>query len=97
MSEYLHDRDRQAHDDRVNWMTVLFTLCIGAPSLVIGFLNINIQGVTTGTDGLTLGSAFALVLGCATALATVFLLVWWLVIGRHLRRTRPSGSPRTPR
>ncbi len=78
MSEYLHDRDRQAADERVTRLTLLLTLMIGAPSLAIGFWNINISGITS-SDGPSLWGAVGLVAAAALLFVGVFGLVWFLM------------------
>lgn len=78
MSEYLRDVDRQNREDRVGLMTLLLTVLIGAPSLAIGFWNINIEGFTA-SEGFGVWTALAAVGGLSAAIATGFSLLWAVI------------------
>ena len=75
LSEYLQDRERHGRDRRVGRLTLLLTVLIGAPSLAIGFWNINVVGHTS-AEGLQLKDAIGYVALTAGMIGSVFALVW---------------------
>jgi hypothetical protein len=80
MSEYLLDCDRQVKDERVDRLTLLLTVLIGAPSLAIGFWNINIIGWTS-SDGFPIQHALGWVILVAVILAVLFACVTSMIRG----------------
>ena len=78
MSDYLQDRDKQAREDRVGRLTLLLTVLIGAPSLAIGFWNINIKDYTS-TEGFSLWEAVGCIVIVAGILAAAFAVVWYVL------------------
>ncbi len=78
MSETLQDRDKRAREHRVSLLTLLLTVLIGAPSLAIGFWNINIVGYTS-TEGFGPGEAVLRVLGLSALIGAIFVGVWSVV------------------
>ena len=81
MSEYLRDCDRHAQEDRFSRVTRLLTVLVGAPSLAIGFWNINITGWTS-TEGFTLEEAGLWVMFVSLSIATMFAIFALLVRSR---------------
>lgn len=81
MHDYLRDAQEKRLEHQVTLLTLILTVVIGAPSLVLSFLNMNLAGITI--PDIRLGTAFLLVLGLSPLLGGFFLGVWWLV--RRLR------------
>ena len=81
MSEYLRDCDRHAQEDRFSRVTLLLTVLVGAPSLAIGFWNININGWTS-TEGFSLEEAGWWVMFVSLSIATLFAIFSLLVRSR---------------
>lgn len=85
MHEYLTDRQRSRRDELVGLLSLLLSILIGAPALVIGFLNINIQGVTTESEGMTFWGAVGVVLAGMVFAGAFYTAVWRVFRSRFLR------------
>jgi hypothetical protein len=60
----------------ISWLTV----CIGVPALFMGFLGINLYGITTSQDGLSFWRALCIVLSGSVLLGgTVLGLLLWYI------------------
>ncbi|MEZ6140858.1 MAG: CorA family divalent cation transporter [Zavarzinella sp.] len=79
MNDYLNDRDKQSRDNRLNLLTLLLTVFIGAPTLAISFWSMNIKGITTAEEGLLLSDAVSVVFRLSMVFALFFGLIWYLL------------------
>jgi hypothetical protein len=68
------ERREVARERRIELRFKLITLVFGVPALVIGFLGINLVGITTDAEGVSFWGALLLCMGC-TALGGLLMLL----------------------
>jgi hypothetical protein len=74
--EERREKDAQKRSDRLERTIGLLGICFGVPALIIGFLGINIPGVTTKNEGLRIWLGLVIVLGISVVfIATILLLL----------------------
>jgi dipeptide/tripeptide permease len=75
------------HDRKISLVGILLAAVFGVPSLVIGFLNINLKGWTS-SEGLSWQTAFAIVGG------TLLIGIW--VAYLHYKKEQPAAQTNEP-
>ena len=76
----------QERGARLEWIIGLLGICFGVPALVMGFLNINIPGITTNDEGLKLWLAFVVVLAASVIVVGGILLMMRRYINRATKQ-----------
>lgn len=81
------ERERAAQDRsrRLEQLISTLTICIGVPAIILGFLSVNLYGITTKEEGLRIWIALLVVVGATVLLVTPIL--------RLLRKERLKSSP----
>jgi hypothetical protein len=77
LTKDIEERERTAQEraGRLERIIGLLGICFGVPTLVISFLNINIQGITTNDEGLRFWLALAVVSGLSVFFISAILLL----------------------
>lgn len=80
--EERREKDAQKRSDRLEKIIGLLGICFGIPALVIGFLGINIPGVTTEHEGLRIWLGLVIVLG----ISIIFVVTILLLLRRYINQ-----------
>ena len=75
MHDYITDQQRRQRDLRVTLFTLLLSIIVGAPTLAMAFLSINLEGITAKEEGLPVGSALGWVALWTGAFARIFTVI----------------------
>jgi hypothetical protein len=81
-AEEKREKEAKKSSERLERIIGLLGICFGVPALVIGFLGINIPGVTTETEGLRIWLGLVIVLGISVISVTTILLLLRRYINR---------------
>lgn len=81
------ERERAAQDrsQRLEQLISTLTICIGVPAIILGFLSVNLYGITAKEEGLRIWIALLVVIGTSALLVTPILTL--------LRQERSKSEP----